>query len=222
MCGRFTLRTPTKDIVKAFGLLDALDLKPRFNIAPTQQIAGIRLDPETGTRKLSMFRWGLIPSWADDPSIGNRMINARAESVAMKPAYRNAFKKGRCLIVADGFYEWKKVGSAKQPFFIRLKDDEPFAFAGLSEHWHRGELVFDSATIITTEPNELMESIHDRMPVILSPEDYELWLEPDFHGQGKLLEMLKPYPVEEMEAYPVSTVVNNPRNEKEECIKGVG
>jgi putative SOS response-associated peptidase YedK len=123
MCGRFTLRTPSKDIVAAFGLIDAPDLKPRFNIAPTQQIAAIKLDPETGTRELSQFRWGLIPSWADDPSIGYKMINARAESVAVKPAYRSAFKKGRCLIVADGFYEWKKTGKNKQPFFIRLKDD---------------------------------------------------------------------------------------------------
>ena len=194
---------PAKEIVTAFGLIDAPNLKPRFNIAPTQQIAAIKLDPETGTRKLFMYRWGLIPSWADDPAIGNRMINARAESVAMKPAFRNAFNKGRCLIIADGFYEWQKIGLAKQPFFVRLKDDEPFAFAGLSERWHRASRIIDSATIITTEPNELMAGIHDRMPVILSPEDYDLWLETDFHGQGKLLEMLKPYPAEEMEAYPV-------------------
>lgn len=221
MCGRFTLRTPTKDIVKAFGLTDAPDLKSRYNIAPTQQIAAIKLDPETGTCELSMFRWGLIPSWADDPSIGNRMINARAETVAIKPAFRNAFKKGRCLILADGFYEWKKTGKNKQPFFVRLKDDEPFAFAGLSEHWHRGDQSIDSCAIITTEPNELMEGIHDRMPVILSPDDYELWLEPDFHGQGKLLEMLKPYDAQDMEAYPISTVVNNPRNETKGCIAAV-
>jgi putative SOS response-associated peptidase YedK len=129
MCGRFTLRTPTKAIVEAFHLVDAPELKPRYNIAPTQQIAAIKLDPETGTRQLSLLRWGLIPSWADDPSIANRMINARAETVAVKPAFRSAFKKGRCLIVADGFYEWKKTGSTKQPFFIRLKDDEAFAFA---------------------------------------------------------------------------------------------
>jgi putative SOS response-associated peptidase YedK len=219
MCGRFTLRTPTKDILKAFGLVDAPDLFPRYNIAPTQQIAAIKLDPQTGTRQLSMFRWGLIPSWADDPSIGSRMFNARAETVAIKPAFRIAFKKGRCLVVADGFYEWKKVGSSKQPFFIRLRDDEPFAFAGLSEYWHRGDQVIDSATIITTEPNALIEGIHDRMPVILSPDDYELWLEPDFHGQGKLLEMMKPYPVEDMEAFPVSTLVNNPRNETKDCIE---
>jgi putative SOS response-associated peptidase YedK len=221
MCGRFTLRTPTKDIVKAFGLTDALDLKPRFNIAPTEQVAAIRLDPDTGTRQLTMLRWGLVPSWADDPSIGYRTINARAESVAIKPAYRSAFQKGRCLVVADGFYEWKKTDKNKQPFFIRLKDDEPFAFAGLSERWHRGDQVIDSAAIITTEPNELMAGIHERIPAILSPEDYDLWLEPDFHGQGKLLAMLKPYPAEDMEAYPISTVVNNPRNETKECIEAI-
>jgi putative SOS response-associated peptidase YedK len=164
----------------------------------------------------------LIPSWADDPSIGNRLINSRAETVAIKPAFRGAFKKGRCLIVADRFYEWKKTGSTKQPFFIRLKDVEPFAFAGLPVHWHRGDQIIDSASIITTEANELMEGIHDRMPVILSPDDYDLWLEPDFHGEGKLLEMLKPYLAEDMEAYPVSTVVNNPRNETEGCVEGVG
>jgi len=221
MCGRFTLRTPTKAIVEAFGLADAPDLQPRYNIAPTQQVAAIRLDPNTGTRQLSLLRWGLVPFWADDPKIGYRMINARAESVAIKSAFRQAFKKSRCLVVADGFYEWKKTGATKQPYFVRLKDNEPFAFAGLSEHWHRGDQVIDSCSIITTEPNELMEGIHDRMPVILSPDDYDLWLEPDFHGQGKLLEMLRPYPAEEMEAYPISTVVNNPKNENSKCIEAI-
>jgi len=221
MCGRFTLRTSTKDIVKAFGLTDAPNFQSRYNIAPTQQVAAIKLDPLRGVRRLSLLRWGLIPSWADDPSIGSRMINARAESVAVKPAFRQAFKKGRCLVVADGFFEWKKVGTGKQPYYVRLKDDEPFAFAGLSEHWHRDDQTIDSATIITTEANELMAGIHDRMPVILSPDDYDLWLEPDLHGQGKLLEMLRPYPADGMIAFPVSTIVNNPRNETKECIEPV-
>jgi putative SOS response-associated peptidase YedK len=221
MCGRFTLRTPTKAIVEAFDLTEALDLPPRYNIAPTQQVAAIRLDPRQGTRQLSLLRWGLIPSWADDPAIGNRLINARAETVAVKPAFRHAFQKGRCLVLADGFYEWKKTGSTKQPFYVRLRDDGPFAFAGLSEHWQRGDQTIDSCTIITTEANELMAGIHDRMPVILSRDDYGLWLDGDFHGQAKLLEMLRPFPAEEMEAYPVSTLVNNPRNETATCIEAV-
>jgi putative SOS response-associated peptidase YedK len=221
MCGRFTLRTPTKAIVEAFDLTEALDLSPRHNIAPTQQVAAIRLDPHQRTRQLSLLRWGLVPSWADDPAIGNRLINARAETVAVKPAFRHAFQKGRCLVLADGFYEWKKTGSTKQPFYVRLRDDGPFAFAGLSEHWQRAAQTIDSCTIITTEANELMEGIHNRMPVILSRDDYGLWLDGDFHGQAKLLEMLRPFPAEEMEAYPVSTLVNSPRNETAACIEAV-
>ena len=221
MCGRFTLRTSPRAVAEAFGLSDTPLFEPRYNIAPTQQVAAIRLDPQSGTRQLSFLKWGLIPSWADDPSIGNRMINARADTVAIKPSFRLAFKRGRCLVVADGFYEWKKVGTAKQPFYIRLKDEKPFAFAGLTEHWHREDRTIDSGTIITTDPNELMRDIHDRMPVILSPENYDLWLEPEFHGHKELLAMLRPYPADEMTAYPVSTVVNNPRNEKAACVEQV-
>jgi putative SOS response-associated peptidase YedK len=221
MCGRFTLRTPTQAIVEAFDLAGAPELPPRYNIAPTQPAAAIRLDPQQKNRQWSLLRWGLIPSWADDPAIGNRLINARAETVAIKPAFRHAFQKGRCLVIADGFYEWKKTGSTKQPFYVRLRDDGPFAFAGLSEHWQRGDQTIDSCAIITTEPNELMAGIHDRMPVILSPENYSLWLDGDFRGQAQLLEMLRPFPTEEMEAHPVSTLVNNPRNETAACIEAV-
>ncbi len=190
--------------------------EPRYNIAPTQSVAAIRL--RDGRRQLSFLHWGLIPSWANDASIGNRLINARADAVADKPSFRSAFKKSRCLVVADGFYEWKKAGKAKRPFYIRLKDEQPFAFAGLAEHWHRGDQVIESCTIITTEPNELMADIHDRMPVILSPKEYDLWLDPEFEGKEKLLSMLRSYPADEMMAYPVSTVVNSPRNEKAECV----
>jgi putative SOS response-associated peptidase YedK len=220
MCGRFTLRTPTKAIVDAFELAAIADLPLRYNIAPTTQVAVVKLDTDSGQRKLDLMRWGLVPSWADDPKIGYRLINARAESVAVKPSFRSAFQKGRCLIVADGFYEWKKTDAkTKQPFYIRLKDDGPFAFAGLSEHSHRGVQIIDSCCIVTTKPNELMEGIHDRMPVILRPEDYDLWLEPQFHGQGKLLEMLQPYGADEMEAIPIGTYVNNPRNQGAVCIE---
>ena len=144
MCGRFTLRTSPQEVAKAFQLADAdvSVFSPRYNIAPTQQVLAIRL--RDGKRQASFLHWGLIPPWASDPSVGNRLINARGESVADKPSFRSAFKRSRCLVVTDGFYEWQKTGKAKQPFFIRLKKDRPFAFAGLAEHWHRGDQVVDS------------------------------------------------------------------------------
>jgi putative SOS response-associated peptidase YedK len=216
MCGRFTLRSSPRAVAEAFGLAEFPLFEPRYNIAPTQPVAAIRL--QNGRRQLSFLQWGLIPSWADDPSIGNRMINARAEGVADKPSFRSAFKKSRCLIVADGFYEWQKVGKAKQPYYIRLQDERPFAFAGLAEHWRRGDQSIDSCTVITTEANELMADIHDRMPVILSPDDYEFWLDPEFQGKEKLLSLLRPFPADELTAYPVSAIVNSPRNEKAECV----
>ena len=219
MCGRFTLRSNQRAIAEVFGLADIPLIEPRYNVAPSQAVAAIKL--HEGQRRLSFLKWGLVPSWADDPSIGNRMLNARSETVAEKPAFRSAFKKHRCLIVADGFYEWQKNGKAKQPFYIRLKDGRPFAFAGLAEHWHRDDKTIDSCTVITTGPNELMADIHDRMPVILSPEDYDLWLDPEFQGKEKLLSLLKPYPADEMTAYPVSTIVNSPRNETPECVEAL-
>lgn len=217
MCGRFTPRTSPQAVAKAFALADVAEFSPRYNVAPTQQVLAIRL--HEGKRQASFLHWGLIPSRADDPKIGYRMINARADGVATKPSFRSAFKRSRCLIVADGFYEWKKTDGAKQPYFARLNSDKPFAFAGLAEHWHRGEQTIDSATIITTEPNELMADIHDRMPVILSPDDYDLWLDPEFEGKEKLQSMLQPYPADEMTAYPVSTLVNSPMNEKSACVE---
>ena len=220
MCGRFTLRSSPSKIAEAFHLAGVPELSPRFNVAPTQQVLVIQ---EREEKRVGAFlHWGLIPSWAKDPSIGNRMINARAESVADKPSFRSAFKRHRCLVVADGFYEWKKSGKAKQPYYIRLKKDQPFAFAGLAEHWHRGEQTIDSCTIITTEPNELMADIHNRMPVILSPDDYDLWLDPEFEGKEKLLSLLRPFSTDEMTAYPVSTLVNSPRNENPACIDAQG
>ena len=220
MCGRYTLRSSPQAVAKAFQLSDVPDFSPRYNIAPTQQVLTIR--QRDGARQASFMHWGLIPSWADDPSIGNRMINARAESVADKPSFRSAFKRGRCLIVADGFYEWQKTGNAKQPFYIRLKQERPFAFAGLAEYWHRGEQTIDSCTIITTDANELMADIHNRMPVILAPEDYDQWLDPQVQDKEKLLTLLRPYPADELTAHPVSTLVNSPRNENPACIEPLG
>lgn len=218
MCGRFTLRTSSQAVVEAFDLFEQPELVPRYNIAPTQLIATIGFDPQCKRRQLQFRRWGLIPSWADDPSIGHRLLNARAETVADKPSFRAAFKKHRCLIVADGFYEWRKNGKAKQPYFIRLKEEGPFAFAGLAEHWHKGDQTIDSATIITTEANALMQELHDRMPAILAPQDYNAWLDPEFQAKDELLSLLRPYPADEMTCWPVSTLVNSPRNESPECV----
>jgi putative SOS response-associated peptidase YedK len=208
-------------VAEHFGLLDVEPLQPRFNIAPTQAVAAVRRVPESSepARQLVLLRWGLVPSWAKDPKIGNSLINARAESVAAKPAFRTAFRRRRCLVVADGFYEWQRTGTKKQPYFIRLADDRPFAFAGLWEFWEGPDhSALESCTLITTSANELMAPIHDRMPVILSPDDYDRWLDPAIQKPDQLQPLLRPYPSGEMLAYPVSTHVNNPRNEDAECI----
>jgi putative SOS response-associated peptidase YedK len=189
------------------------DLTPRYNVAPTQQIGVVRT--ADGQRELSFMQWGLVPRWAKDPKIGSQMINARAETAAEKPAFRDAFRKRRCLVVADGFYEWKKTGGkTKQPFYIRMKDHRPFGFAGLWERW--GEL--ESCTILTTRPNELCASVHDRMPVILSPNDYDQWLDQQVTDAAALQPLLDPYPSDEMAADPVGTHVNSVRNIDERCI----
>ncbi len=218
MCGRFTLRTKLNQVLQEFSAIaHDVEWEPRFNIAPTQQVLTITLDG--GQRVASKRRWGLIPSWAKDMKIGNSLINARAEGVADKPAFRSAFKRGRCLVLADGFYEWRKLDAkTKQPYHIRMKDGRPLAFAGLTEHWSKGEKPIDSATIITTEANPLMAPIHDRMPVILPSDAYDVWLDSEFKGKEPLLALLKPYPQDEMIAIPVSTLVNSPRNEDPCCV----
>lgn len=223
MCGRFTLRKPLSVVIEHFELSadTEMTLRPRYNIAPTQDVAAIRLNSETKRRELIQLRWGLIPSWAKGDKTGYSMINARAESVATKPSFKSAFKKRRCLVVADGFYEWNKTDEKKRPFLIHMKDDEPFAFAGLWERWRRDDEEIQSCTIIVAEPNELLEPIHDRMPVILPPDNYGPWLDPEFEDTKKLQHMLQPYPADEMGAYPVSTLVNNPRNDKQECVQAV-
>ncbi|MCA9897857.1 MAG: SOS response-associated peptidase [Anaerolineales bacterium] len=193
---------------------------PRYNIAPTQPVAAIRL-AENGQREFTFFRWGLVPSWAKDLNIGSRMINARSETVAEKPSFRTAFKRRRCLIPADGFYEWQKQGSGKQPMFIRPVAERPFALAGLWEVWRDPDgSVLQTCTILTTTPNELMAPIHNRMPVIVEPEDFDLWLNPEPDPEQGL-HLLRPYPAEKMAAYPVSTVVNNPRNDMPDCIQPI-
>ena len=219
MCGRYTLRTAVDTLAERFEIDDApSSVAASYNVAPTQGVATVLV--EDGRRRLEMMHWGLIPSWADDPSIGNKMINARAETVAEKPSFRKAFKNHRCLVLADGFYEWQKGANGKQPYYIRMEDGSPFAFAGLWESWQNGTEI-RSATIITTDANDVVAPIHDRMPVILHPEDYALWLDPDFDEKEALTTLLKPYPAEVMEAYPVSRRVNSPSNNEPRCIEAV-
>lgn len=218
MCGRYTLKTPINVLAEGFEIQEyPSSITPSYNIAPTQEVAAVVEEDEQ--RKLEMFHWGLIPSWAKDPAIGNKMINARAETVSEKPSFRKAFKVRRCLILADGFYEWQKTDNGKQPYHIKMEDDSPFAFAGLWEVWGKNGEEIRSCTIITTEANDLMNEIHPRMPVILPPEDYGLWLDPDFEEKEPLTSLLKPYPADEMEAYPVSRRVNKPSNNEPSVLE---
>jgi putative SOS response-associated peptidase YedK len=220
MCGRFTLTTDLDRLEERFSFRAAnLRYVPRYNIAPSQQVLTV-IDDEG--RHAELLHWGLIPSWAKDPAIGNRMINARAETLAEKPSFRRALQKRRCLILADGFYEWKKEGKKKAPMFIGLKSHEPFAFAGLWETWKspEGEPI-QSCTIITTEPNTLMTSIHNRMPVILSRDAEAVWLDRTVEDAQKLLPLLVPYAAKVMAAYAVSPLVNSPRNDTPACTEPV-
>jgi len=214
MCGRFTLTVNPAEVQETFSPYTfPQNFAPRFNIAPTQPVLVI---PNDDQHTADFFVWGLIPMWAKDPSIGNRMINARAETLEEKPAFRSSLKYKRCLILADGFYEWKGSESkkVKTPFFIHMKDRKPFAFAGLWDSWNSpdGSLV-KSCTIITTEPNELTGIIHNRMPVILHSRDFAKWLDPSPQTPDRLKPLLKPYPADKMDAYPVSTLVNTPAND---------
>lgn len=219
MCGRFTLTADPAQLQQAFpGLKVPPEMPPRYNIAPTQPVAVIA---NNAPDRLDFFTWGLVPSWAKDPAIGNKLINARAETLAEKPAFRSAFRRRRCLIPATGFYEWRADPGkrSKTPMYIRMNSGMPFAFAGLWENWNSpdGSNIL-SCAIITTEPNRLMAPIHNRMPVILPSSAYERWLEPGEVPAEKLQNLLRPFAPEEMYAYPVSTVVNSPGNEVETCI----
>jgi putative SOS response-associated peptidase YedK len=209
MCGRYTLTADLKKVADRFGAPlppASATYNPRFNIAPTQAVIVVGDD---GKRYMKQMRWGLIPSWAKDTAIGYKLINARAETLAEKPSFRDALRKQRCIIPADGFYEWPKLGKAKQPVRIVLKSREPFGFAGLWEHWNspEGEEVL-SCTIVTTDANELLKAVHHRMPVILTRDAEALWLDPKTREPEKLLPLLRQYPADEMEFYPVSQEVN--------------
>jgi putative SOS response-associated peptidase YedK len=226
MCGRYVRTTPIIELATLFGCPAPPPETPtHFNIAPTQPVAVVRIvrAAPTGGRELAVVRWGLIPSWADDPSIGNRLINARSETAATKPSFRGAMRQRRCLVPADAFYEWQAPAGGgkgkKQPHIIRLKGGGPFAFAGLWESWTSPEgKVVESCTILTTEANDVLRPIHDRMPVIIAPEDYDRWLDPAT-TPADVQALLRPFPPERMESFPVSTLVNRPANESAECMK---
>ncbi len=223
MCGRFVLMTVGSALAEHFQVTEEPDLEPRYNIAPTQMVAIVRDEQDPARRELKLVKWGLIPFWAKDPKIASRLINARAESVADKPAFRAAFKSRRCLVPADGFYEWKKTGKKKEPYLFGLANGKPFAFAGLWEHWKapEGEIV-ESCTVITTDANDLLMPIHDRMPVILKPEDYDLWLDPKARSPEELKALFKPFAAAAMKGYKVSDKVNKADQEGADLVSPVG
>ncbi len=219
MCGRFTLTINPAELQAAFGdFIFPQQFAPRFNIAPTQPVLAI---PNDGKNTADFFLWGLIPAWAKDPSIAHKLINARGETIAEKPSFRGGFKYKRCLILSDGFYEWKtQIGQkTKIPHYIHMQDRQPFAFAGLWDEWHSPDGgTLRTCTIITTEPNALMSALHNRMPVILDPKDYAEWLDPAPRKPDTLQHFIKPFHTDKMSAYPVSTLVNIPTNDRAECV----
>lgn len=219
MCGRFTLTVNPADLQDTFSDYNFPAMfAPRFNIAPSQPVLAI---PNDDKYTADFFIWGLIPMWAKDPEIGNRLINARGETLAEKPSFRGSYRHKRCLILADGFYEWKAFGSrkTKTPYYIHMQDRKPFAMAGLWDHWESPDgSSIKSCTIITTTPNELMGAIHDRMPLILHPRDYAKWLDPAPQTSENLQPLIKPFPAEAMTAYPVSTLVNKVTNDTPQLV----
>jgi putative SOS response-associated peptidase YedK len=221
MCGRLTLRTPQSRLAEQFALSDFPQLPLRFNIAPSQDVLVIRQSEDSKQRETATPTWGFVPSWSKDPNKGQRPINARGETVAEKPTFRTAFKRRRCLVPADGYFEWQKSEDGKQPYYIKMADDGPFAFAGLWEHWHRDGQSIESFTIITTASNDLTRSIHHRMPVILPPEAYDIWLDAEFADHTHLVGLLRPFDSEAMQVHAVGREVNRPTYDNPKCIAAV-
>jgi len=223
MCGRYRLTAKERYLRDHFGLEGDVSWAPRWNIAPTQQVPVIRQDRKEPKRTFALLRWGLIPYWAKEPSIGFKTINAMSESAAEKPAFREAMKRRRCLIPADGFYEWEKLGTkVKQPYNFGMTDDSLFAFAGLWERWRdpAGEFI-ETCTILTTKPNSLVADVHDRMPAILKPEDYDLWLDPGMTEVALVADSLELFNPRLMKKYPVSTRVNRAENDDQQCAQEI-
>lgn len=205
VCGRFQF-APPEDWVEEFGLTDVPTVPPRYNIAPTQDVLAVRRD-RTGGRQARFLRWGLVPYWAEDPAVGNRLINARAESVATRAAFRDSFRQRRCLVPAQGFYEWKRVGRVREPWLVRLEGGRTFAFAGVWDRWSGGQGAIESCAVITTRANAIVAPIHGRMPVVVDRAAYDAWLDPDA-TDAELRPLLEPFPAEAMESFPVSPRVN--------------
>lgn len=216
MCGRFTLTDEAVQLQEFFEFEYNEEITPRYNISPGQNILTI---VSNGIKRIGQdMKWGLVPNWAKDEKIGYKMINARAETIEEKPSFKHAFQRRRCLILADGFYEWRRTEDGKQPYRFVMKDRKPFAFAGIWETWTKGESSLISCTIITTEANDVTRDVHERMPVILPAQTFETWLDPHFQQIRPLKELLDPYPAEEMEKYEVSRLVNSSRNEAKGLI----
>jgi len=220
MCGRFALATEKNilDMLYDLEIRTGFNLVPRYNVAPSQQVPVVRLSPVDGRRELALLKWGLVPFWADDPTIGSKMINARAETAAEKPSFRDAFKKRRALVPASGFYEWQKIEGVKQPYYITRQDKSLFSLAGLWETWNKGSEPLETFTILTTEPNTMVAELHNRMPVIIPHEAYNLWLDPATDLKT-LKNMLVPYPENELTLYAVSRLVNSPSNDSPGLIE---
>jgi putative SOS response-associated peptidase YedK len=214
MCNRYRLTHPQHDLAERFLARNEIDDAPRYNIAPTQPVIIVRKEHAQKSRHFTTMRWGLIPHWAKDASIGTRTLNARSETVTKLPAFRESIFTKRCLVPADGFYEWRKMGSVKQPYCFEVGEGEIFAFAGLWDEWRSPEgEVIESCTILTTTPNRLVADMHDRMPVIVPPDKYDVWLDPDVTDFNAIKDILKPYDADQMRRYPVSTRLNNSKNE---------
>lgn len=221
MCGRYTLRAQLNQLLQIYSATSEIEISPRYNIAPSQSVPVLKLGGDNASREIVSMRWGLVPSWAKDEKIGYKMINARSETIEEKPSFRTAFKRRRCLVLADGFFEWQKRGSKKQPYLFQKKNAAPYAYAGLWETWNHGNQPVVSCTIITTTANELVADVHDRMPVILQDRHLENWLNPEFDHVDRLKSMLEPYPADEMERYPVDPMVGSPQNDKPQCVEPI-
>lgn len=220
MCGRFSLTEEIYNLKRQFEFEFLEEFGPRYNIAPSQMVLAI--GQNKGARKGAYLKWGLVPYWAADPKIGYKMINARSEGIDEKPSFKQPFKQRRCLILSDGFYEWKKIGKEKHPYRFVMKDHKPFALAGLYDVWKKeGQPALTTCTIITTTPNRVTEDVHDRMPVILKKEDYDKWLDPNNQDTSLLKSLLTPYAAEEMMKYEISSLVNSPRNEDPNILQAI-